>query len=72
LIATLPKCQSSILMQLCTSHSPLNQHLHRIGKTVSSNCMYYPEMRETVHHFLLDCPHYVRERHVLSSLHIGP
>ncbi|KAG2125441.1 hypothetical protein DEU56DRAFT_688728, partial [Suillus clintonianus] len=38
LIATLPKRQASIYTQLRTRHAPLNQHLHRIGKSITPNC----------------------------------
>ncbi|KAG2117619.1 hypothetical protein DEU56DRAFT_721249, partial [Suillus clintonianus] len=38
LIATLPKRQASIYTQLRTRHIPLNQHLHRIGKSITPYC----------------------------------
>ncbi|KAG2078526.1 hypothetical protein BDR04DRAFT_975605, partial [Suillus decipiens] len=48
-------------------HSPLNQYLHRIGISDSPRCPHCPETIETAPHFLLDCPHYARERHILSN-----
>jgi ribonuclease HI len=64
----LSRSQASILMQLCTGHIGLNQHLFRIKKAESPSC---PHCRgitvETVKHFLLDCPFYRRERHELQT-----
>ncbi|KAG2067465.1 hypothetical protein BDR04DRAFT_1027365, partial [Suillus decipiens] len=50
-----------------THHSPLNQHLHHIGKSTSPCCPFCPEIMETIPHFLFDCHQYTRECHVLSN-----
>ncbi|KAG2069551.1 hypothetical protein BDR04DRAFT_1101431 [Suillus decipiens] len=47
--------------------APLNHHLHRIGKIDSPRCPFCPEKDNTVHHYLLDCPQYVRGRHILNN-----
>lgn len=67
LVATLSRRQTSILTQLRTNHAPLNQHLHRIGKSQSPHCLTCPDKDETVMHYLLDFTQYVRERHILSN-----
>ncbi|KAG2738236.1 hypothetical protein P692DRAFT_20655220, partial [Suillus brevipes Sb2] len=33
----------------------------------SSSCPHCPETEETVHHYLLTCPQYRRERHLLNT-----
>lgn len=53
-------------MFLRTGHAPLNQHLHRIHKSDNPACPHCPNVPESVHHFLLSCPHYRRERHHLT------
>lgn len=55
-------------MSLCTGHAPLNKHLHRIGKIESPYCLHCWQTEETVHHFLLLCPFYQRERHTLINV----
>jgi len=66
LINGLDRSQSALLTQLCTGHSPLNQHLFRIRRSETPVC---PHCRgitpETVTHYLLQCPHYQFECHVL-------
>ena len=66
LIDTLDRNQSALLTQLRTGHSPLNQHLFRIRRSETPTC---PHCRgitpKTVKHFLLHCPHYQHERHLL-------
>ncbi|KAG2062751.1 hypothetical protein BDR04DRAFT_986504, partial [Suillus decipiens] len=64
-LALLPRCQTSIYIQLRTGYTPLNRYLHRLGKTDSTRCPFCPEKNETTHHYLLDCPQYVHERHIL-------
>lgn len=63
----LPKHHISLMLWLRTRHISLNQHLHRIGKSLSPNCPHCVDIPETVQHFLLSCPHYTRERHTLTS-----
>ncbi|KAG2063367.1 hypothetical protein BDR04DRAFT_1038237 [Suillus decipiens] len=67
LVASLPRCLTSIYVQLRTRHAPLNHHLHRIGKADSPRSPFFPEKDETTHHFLLDCHQYVHERHIMSN-----
>jgi ribonuclease HI len=67
LVAMLPRRQTSVYTQLRTRHIPLNQHLHRIGKSPSPHCPICPGRNETIDHYLFDCPQYVRERHILSN-----
>lgn len=67
LVATLPKNQASIYTQLRTRHTPLNLHLHRIGKSDTPYCPSCPETNETIHHYLFDCPQYAHERHILTN-----
>ncbi|KAG1750864.1 hypothetical protein EDB19DRAFT_1629030, partial [Suillus lakei] len=56
------------LLWLRTRHISLNQHLHRIGKSASPNCPHCKGALETVQHYLLTCPHYACDQHVLSSI----
>lgn len=67
LIATLPKWQSSLYIQLCTRHIPLNHHLYHIGKSETPHCPFCPDTDETIHHYILDCPQYSREHHILRN-----
>ena len=62
LIAPLPRRQASLLIQLRTGHAPLNQHLHRITKADTDLCPKCEQARETVAHFILDCPEYEEAR----------
>jgi ribonuclease HI len=66
LIKDLDRRQASLLFQLRSGHVGLNHHLFRIHRSETPSC---PHCRgitvETVRHFLLDCPQYVRERHEL-------
>ena len=62
----LSRAQASVLMQLHTSHIPLNCFLHRIGKTDSLTCPACQTADETDPHYLLNCPGYAHERHSLA------
>ena len=62
----LSRAQASILMQLCTGHIPLNYFLHKINKVESPTCPLCWTADETIHHYLLDCPGFVYERHSLA------
>jgi hypothetical protein len=55
------------MLWLRTRHISLNQHLHRVGKSPTPDCPHREGTMETVQHFLLSCPQYVRERHILSN-----
>ncbi|KAJ8588234.1 hypothetical protein M405DRAFT_264463 [Rhizopogon salebrosus TDB-379] len=66
LTANFPKRLTSLYMSLRSQHIALNKHLHRIGKIESPHCTHCPQTEETVHHFILDCQHYQRQRHILT------
>ncbi|KAG1862919.1 hypothetical protein C8R48DRAFT_603403 [Suillus tomentosus] len=57
----LPRKYGSILFQLCTGHIVLNKHLHHISKALSAKCEHCNAHEETVHHFLLICPSFIRQ-----------
>lgn len=66
LTGKLSKKQTSLYLQLRTSHAPLNQHLHRINRSDTPLCLQCGGTTpENVHHFLFQCPRYNRERHIL-------
>jgi hypothetical protein len=67
LTANFPKRLTGLLMTLRSQHIPLNRHLHRINKTENPHCPHCPDTEETVHHYLLECPHYQRQRHTLQN-----
>ena len=68
LVAGLDCRKSAIITQLQTSHSPLNQHLFQICQSETPACFHCINelMPETVTHFLLHCPHYQCEHHLLQ------
>jgi hypothetical protein len=47
--------------------SLINPVAHRIGKAESSQCPHCHQVDETVHHYLITCPFYRRERHILAG-----
>jgi len=59
--AKLPRRHCS-LFQLRSGHAPLNKHLHRIAKSSTVTCQQCSAGRESVHHFLITCPAYIRQR----------
>lgn len=65
LIKDLPKAVSSLLIQLRTGHIGLNKHLFRINRSESPNCEHCPGTSELVHHYLMECPRYIHQRHRL-------
>ncbi|KAG2346953.1 hypothetical protein BDR05DRAFT_877886, partial [Suillus weaverae] len=71
LIAELPRRHSSLIFQLCTGHAPLNKHLHRITKVPSPTRQQCHQREDTVYYFLIACPMYARQRHVLQN-DLGP
>jgi hypothetical protein len=68
LISPLSKKQASLLTGLRTGHIALNDHLNRIKRADSPMCPHCPTAIESVKHYILDCPHYARERQVLRNL----
>lgn len=61
----LPRRHASLLIQLRTGHIPLNKHFHHISKAPSPLCPSCREREESVHHYLLACPTYTRQRNVM-------
>jgi hypothetical protein len=61
--------QTSILTQLCTGHTLINKHLHKIQKNDLPNCPHATcnGMTEGVHHLLFTCPHYTHKRYLLTQ-----
>lgn len=67
LIHDLDRWQASILFQLHMGHIGLNLHLFHICKAESPACpLCQGIIVESVKHFLLDCPHYRQQRHLLQ------
>jgi len=62
----LPRRQASILIQLCTEHVPLQKYLFRIQKEDSPLCPSCRTTRETVYHFLMECPAHNEHRDRLA------
>jgi hypothetical protein len=52
------KRHTAILFQLRAGHAPLNHHLHRITKAPSPNCNYCKTGKETIFHFMMECPYF--------------
>jgi hypothetical protein len=68
LIKNLDRRLASILFQLCSGHIGLNLHRFHIRRSESPSCLHCCGIVvESVRHFLLDCPQYVRERHELRG-----
>ncbi|KAF5366709.1 hypothetical protein D9758_006447 [Tetrapyrgos nigripes] len=69
--AKLARRQTSVLVQLRTGHIPLNAHLHRITKSDTPNCPHCEtqghHLKETVQHFIQECPAYQKERYQLKK-----
>jgi hypothetical protein len=51
-----------MLNQLRSNHVALNFYLHRIKKREDPHCESCPNARETVQHFLFECPAYRKPR----------
>ena len=67
LISGLDRRQSSLLFQLRSGHIALNHHLFCICKSETPSCLLCQSINiETAKHFLLDCPHYRREKRELQ------
>jgi ribonuclease HI len=68
----LSRAQSSLLIQIRSGHIPLNAHLHRLNCVDTDKCQACITRpgtiptKETVTHFLFDCPAYHNERHHLD------
>ncbi|KAF9051977.1 hypothetical protein BJ165DRAFT_1340174 [Panaeolus papilionaceus] len=62
LIKGLQRKQACIIFQLRSEHATLAKHLYTIGKLGSPTCHKCDRHQETVHHFLMQCAGYRRER----------
>jgi len=62
----LPRKQASILIQLRTEHAPLQRYLFRIQKADTPVCPSCGRTRETVYHFLMECPAHNEHRDRLA------
>jgi ribonuclease HI len=67
LVQHLPKRHISLMIWLHTWHISLNKHLHRIRKSPTPDCPHCVGTEESIQHFLLSCPQYARERHILTN-----
>ena len=68
IINQLHRNQASLLTQFRTGRVPLNTILHRMKKHDTPECPHCKNgTRETIPHFLLDCPHYATARRLLQS-----
>jgi len=66
IVDQLRRNQASLLIQLRTGHIPLNVVLHRIKRSETPDCPHCKNgIRETIHHYLLTCPHYETARRQL-------
>ena len=65
--ANLPRRHSSLLFQLRSGHAPLNKHLFRIARSQSAMCPQCNSAQESVHHFLLTCPAFIRQCNALRN-----
>jgi len=67
--SSLNRRQASILTQLRTGHAPINQHLHRIGKSDTPYCPQSTCIRATedIRHLIFTCPRYAQERYHLTQ-----
>ena len=69
LVSDLRRGHSSLVNQLRSNHVALNFYLHRIQKRDDPHCEHCLATRETVRHFLLECPaHRETRRHTLDPL----
>jgi hypothetical protein len=66
LVAELPRKKASLLMQLSSGHVPLRAHLYRISRAEAPNCEACHGAIESVHHFLMMCPAYAKERQLMA------
>ena len=65
----LSRGQASIIMQLQASHVPLGKHLFHINKADTVTCPSCQQNKESVHHYLFDCPMWQHEQwHMGQSL----
>ena len=69
---SLPRKNTSLLIQLRTGHALLNQHLFNMKLADTPICPACQDAHEKVHHYLLSCPVYERHhQHLFYSLNRG-
>jgi ribonuclease HI len=70
LIDSLPRRQSSIIVQLCTGFAPLNSFLHCIKARDSPDCPHCLGQWEMTFHLLVKCLNYAKYQHdILTKKH---
>ena len=73
ILDSLSRAQSSLLIQLRSGHIPLNAHLFRLNCADTDKCKACytrwgaTSPRETIMHFLFNCPAHQNERHYLDT-----
>ena len=60
--AEISRKSASLIFQLRVGHAPVNQYLHRFKKVDSPRCPACRHLKETVEHFILQCPKYAHKR----------
>ncbi|KAF5322573.1 hypothetical protein D9619_001116 [Psilocybe cf. subviscida] len=66
----LPRHQASRLIQLRTGHIPLNDYLHKRKLAQTNKCKKCRSgQRETLQHFLFECPAYRKQRVIMDRAH---
>ena len=69
LIKELPRAHSSLVNQFRSNHVALNSYLHRIQRRDNPHCEHCPGTKETIRHYVLECPaHREARRSSLDTL----
>ena len=58
----LNRCKTRMALQILSEHAALNYHLHKMKCTSSPDCPKCGDGKETVEHFIEDCPFYAQKR----------
>lgn len=61
------RADMSEIFQICSGHVPLNVYLHQFKRKESAQCLACGAQKETLQHFLLECPAYTHERRKLKQ-----
>ena len=62
LVDDMKRGHSSLVNQFRSNHVALNFYLHRIRKREDPHCNHCPAARESIRHFLFECPEYRASR----------
>ena len=62
LVGDMRRGHSSLINQFRSSHVALNYYLHRIGRREDPHCNHCPTIRESVRHYLFECPEFRASR----------